>query len=118
MFCPSGWDDQHLVPYVFWSLHGVPEDLARSLGKDATLNDILQMLDEPYGMVMTFKTLSKEFYSLKQGSRENVAELRVHLSQQLRVSGKDPTGEHRGDEVKSLLGRHEPQIPMNAGPKC
>ena len=37
-----GWDDQHLLPYVFWSLLGFPGDLARSLGKDATLNDILQ----------------------------------------------------------------------------
>ena len=54
-------------------------------GKDATLTDILQMLDLHYGMVMTFKALSKELYSLKQGSRENVAEFRVHLSQQVQI---------------------------------
>ena len=67
IFCCLGWDDQHLLPYVF-----------QSLGKDATLTDVLQMLDEHYGMLMVFDTLSKELYSLKQGSRENGAEFRVH----------------------------------------
>ena len=38
-----GWDDQHLLPYVFHSLQGFPGDLVQSLGKDATLSDILQM---------------------------------------------------------------------------
>ena len=62
---------------------GFPGDLARSLGKDDTLTDILQTLDEHYGVVMTFTTLSKELFSLKQGSVENVAEFRVCLSQQV-----------------------------------
>ena len=65
IFHHLGWDDQHLLPYVFWSLQGFPGDLARSLGRDATLNDILQMLDEYYGVMMTFSALSKELYSLK-----------------------------------------------------
>ena len=56
------------------SSKGFPGDLARGLGEDATLPDILQTLDEHYGMVMTFNAHSKELYSLKQGSRENVAE--------------------------------------------
>ena len=60
-------------------------DLARSLGKDTTLNDVLWVLDEHYGMVMTFDTLSKELYSLKQGSGENVAKFRVHLSWQVQI---------------------------------
>ena len=34
---------------------------------------------------MTFHTLSKELYSLKQGMGENVAEFRVHLSQQVQI---------------------------------
>ena len=68
IFCCSGWDNQHLLPYVFWLLQGSLGDPARSLGEDATLNDILQMLDEHYGVVMMFDTLSKELYSLKQGS--------------------------------------------------
>ena len=29
-----GWDNQHLVPYVFWSLQGFPGHLGRSLGED------------------------------------------------------------------------------------
>ena len=46
IFCSLGWDDQHLLLSVFQSLQGFPGDLARSLGKDATLNDVPQMLDE------------------------------------------------------------------------
>ena len=34
-------------------------------------------------MMMMFDALSKELYSLKPGSGENVAEFRVHLSQQV-----------------------------------
>ena len=45
IFCHLGWDDQHLLPYIFWSLQGFPADLARSLGEDDTLTDILQTLD-------------------------------------------------------------------------
>ena len=40
------------------------------------------MLAEHYGVVMTFDILSKEPYSIKQGSWENVAEVGVCLSQQ------------------------------------
>ena len=60
--------------YVFRSLQGFPGDLASSLGEDATLGNVLWMLDEHYGVMMTFDALSKELYSLKQGTGENVAE--------------------------------------------
>ena len=83
MFHHSGWDDCHLLPYVFRSLQGFLGDLARSLGEDATMSYVLQMLDEHYGVVMIFNALSKELYSLKQGMGENVAEFRVCLSQQV-----------------------------------
>ena len=43
------------------------------------------MLDEHYGKVTMFNALSKELYSLKQGSGENVARFRVHLSQQVQI---------------------------------
>ena len=85
VFHNSGWDDWHFVPYVFRSLQGFLGDLARSLDKDATLGDVLQTLDECYGVVMTFNTLSKVFYSLKRGMGENVAEFRVHLPQQVQI---------------------------------
>ena len=117
IFCHLGWDNQHLLPYVFQSLQGFLGELTRSLGKNTTLNDVPQTLDEHYVMVMTFDTLSKELYFLKQGSGENVAEFGVHLSQQVQIlSGKDPTRAHRGDEVRSLLWGPEPQILMNVGP--
>ena len=77
--------DQYLLPYVIWSLQGFLGDLARSLGQDATLTDVLQMLDEHYGMMMTFNTLSKENYSLKQDSGENVAKFKVCLLQQVQI---------------------------------
>ena len=66
IFHCSGWDDQHLLLHVLWSLQGFLGDLARSIGDDAALNDILQMLNKHYGMVITFDALSKETYSLKQ----------------------------------------------------
>ena len=46
IFHQSEWYYQHLLPYIFCSLQGFLGDVARSLGKDATLNDVLQMLDE------------------------------------------------------------------------
>ena len=85
MFHHSSWDDHYLLPYVFRSLQGVPGDLARSLGEDATLGDVLQILDEHYGVVMTFNALSKELHSLKQGMGENVTEFGVCLSQQVQI---------------------------------
>ena len=74
-----------MLPYVFRTLQGYPGDLARSLGKDATLGNVIQKLDEHYGIVVTFNTLCKELYSLKQGMGENMAEFRVCLSQQIQI---------------------------------
>ena len=81
----SGLDDQHFLPYALHLLQGFLGNVARSLGKDATLNDVLQMLDEHYGVVMMFDVLSKEFCSLKQGLSENVAVIGVHLLQQVLI---------------------------------
>ena len=85
MFCCSSLDDCHLLPFVFRSLQGFPRNLVRSLGEDATLSDVLHVLDEHYGVMMTFDTLSKELYSLKQGMGENEAEFGVCLSQQAQI---------------------------------
>ena len=43
------------------------------------------MLEEHYGMLMTFDALSKELYFLKKGSGENVAKSGVHLLQQIQI---------------------------------
>ena len=48
------------------SLQGCLGDFTRSLGEDGILDNVIQMLDEDYGVVMTFDILSKELYSLKQ----------------------------------------------------
>ena len=85
IFCHSGWDNQHLLPYVFLSLQGFLGDLARSLGEDATLINILQALDGHYGMVMMFNALSTELHFLKQGSGENVTGFGVCLLQQVQI---------------------------------
>ena len=102
IFCHSGWDDQHLLPYIFQSLQRFLEDLTRSLGEDATLTNMLQMLDEHYGMVMMFDALSKELYSLKQGSRENVAEFRVHISQQGQILQSEYLGRIQQEHVEQM----------------
>ena len=85
IFLQSGWDDQHF--YLTSSAHckGCLGNLARNLGKDATLSDILQMLDKHCVVVMMLNVLSKELYSLKQGLSENVAEFGVCLSQQVQI---------------------------------
>ena len=102
IFCPSGWGDWHLLPYLFQSLQGFPGDLARSLGEDATITDVLQKLDKHYGMVMMFDPLRKELYSLKQGSWENVAEFRVHLSQQVQILKSEYLGRIQQEQMEEM----------------
>ena len=65
IFCWSGWDDQHLLLYIFHPLQVFLGNLACRLRKDAILSDVLQMLDKHYGVIMMFDALSKELYSLK-----------------------------------------------------
>ena len=102
IFCQSGWDDWHLLPYIFHSLQGFLGNLARSLGEDATLSDVLQMLDEHYGIVMTFYTLSNKLYSLKQGSGENVAEFGVCLLQQVQILQSEYPGRIQSEHVEEM----------------
>ena len=102
IFCCSGWDDQHLLPYIFQSLQGFLGDLTRNLGEDATLNDILQLLDKHYGVVMTFDALSKELCSLKQGSGGNVAEFRVCLSQQVQILQSKYPGRIQQEHIEEM----------------
>ena len=102
VFHHSGWDDQHFLLYIFWSLQGLSGDLVRSLGEDTTLNDILLMLDEHYGVVMTFDTLSKELNSLKQGSGENVAKFGVHLSQQVQILQSEYLGRIQPEHIEEM----------------
>ena len=83
--CCSSWDDHHLLPYVLRSLQGVQGDIARSLGEDATLGNVLQTLDRHCGAMMTFNALSKELYSLKQGMEKNVAKSGECLFQQVQI---------------------------------
>ena len=98
----SGWDDQHLLPYIFHSLQGFPGNLAKSLGKDATLSDILQKLDEHFGVVMIFNALSRELYSLKQGLNENVAEFSVYLSQQVQILQSEYPGRIQQEHMEEM----------------
>ena len=37
LFCQCPWDDQNFLPYIFCSLQGFLDNLARSLGEDAIL---------------------------------------------------------------------------------
>ena len=110
IFCWSGWDDQHLLPYVFHLLQGFLADLAWSLGKDATLNDILQTLDENYGLIMRFKALSKELYSLKQGSSKNIAEFTVHLLQQVQIHQTVSPGRIQLEHVEDMKHDHSMRV--------
>ena len=106
IFCHLGWDDQHLLPFVFWSLQGFPGDLARSLGEDATLNDVFKTLGKHYSIVMAFNTLSKDLYSLKQGSGENVAEFGVHFSQQVQILQSEYLGRIQQEHIEEIKQGH------------
>ena len=106
MFCHSGWDVCHLLCYVFRSLQVFLGDLTRSLGENATLGDILQMLDEHYGVVMTSNALSKELYSLRQGMGENVAKCKVHLSQQVQILQMEYPGRIQQEHVEEVKWDH------------
>ena len=101
-----GWDDQHLLPYVIWSLQGFLGDPARSLGEDTTLNDVLQTPDEHYGVVMTFDALNKELYSLKPGSGENMTEFGVHLSQQVQILQLEYLGRIQQEHIEEMKRDH------------
>ena len=100
------WDDQHLLPYVFQSLEGFPGDLSMSLGKDATLTDVLQTMDKHFGIEMMSNTLRKELLSLKQGSGKNVAEFRMCLSQQVQILQSEYPGRIQQEHVKDMKQDH------------
>ena len=106
IFKQSVWDDLHLLPYIFCSLQGFPGDLARSLGEDATLSDVLQTLDKHYGVIMTFNTLNKELYSLKQGTGEIVAEFGVCLSQKVQILQSDYWGRIQLEHIEEMKHDH------------
>ena len=109
----SGWDNQHLLSYIFHPFQGFPGDLALNLGKwYYSLSDILQMLEKHYGVIMMFDSLSKELYSLKQALGENIAEFGVHLSQQVwilqleypgRIQPKHMEGWSVTDSMRALI---------------
>ena len=94
------------LPYIFHSLQVFLGDLARSLGKDPPLSDVLQMLDEHYRVVMMFHALSKELFSLKQGLGENVAEFGVCLSQQVQILQSECLGRIQLEHVEEMKHDH------------
>ena len=64
------------------------------------------MLDEHYSIMMTFNTLSKELYSLKQGSRENVDKFRVCLSQLVQILQSDYLGRIQQEHMEDMKQYH------------
>ena len=73
---------------------------------NATLGNVLQMLDKHYGAVMTFDALSKKLYSLKQRMGENVAEFRVHLSQQVQILQMEYPSRIQQEHVEEMKWDH------------
>ena len=65
-----------------------------------------QMLDKHYGVVMTFNTLSKELYSLKQDSAEIVAMFRVCLSQQVHILQSEYPGRIQQEHMEEMKQDH------------
>ena len=73
------------------------------------------MLDEYYGIVMMFDALSKELYSLKQGSGENVANFGVCLSQQVWILQSEYLG---GIQQKHVEEMKQDGFYKGLNPKC
>ena len=93
----------------------------RSLGEDATLGNILWTLDEHYGVMMTSDTISKELYSLGQGTGDNVAEFRVCLSQQVQILQMEYPGRIQQEHVEEVKWDHfyeglSPNVSADVGP--
>ena len=95
-----------MLPYILCLLQGFLGNLATSLGEGATLNDVLQMSDKHYSVVMTFYTLSKELYSLKQGLNLNVAESGVHLLQQVQILQSEYPGRIQPEYMEEMKSNH------------
>ena len=96
---------------AFATLHllltaGIPRWSSQELGEDATLNDVLQILDEHYDVIMMFDILSKELYSLKQGSSENVAEFGICLLQQVQILKSEYPGRIQPEHVEEMKHAH------------
>ena len=51
---------------------------------------------------LTFNTLSKELYSIKQGSRENVAKFRVCLLQQFQILQSEYPGRIQQEHMEEM----------------
>ena len=83
-------------------MQGFPGDLARNLGKDTTLNDVFQMLDEHYVVVMIFDALSKELYSLNQGPQENITEFGVCLLQHIQIFQSEYLGRIQQKHIEEV----------------
>ena len=64
------------------------------------------MLDEHYGMVRTINALSKELYSLNQGSGEYVAKFGVHLSQQAQIPQLEYLGRIQQEHIEEMKWDH------------
>ena len=60
------------------------------------------MLDEHYGVIMTFNGFSKELYSLKQGLDENVVEFRVCLLQQVQILKSEHRGRIQPEHIEEM----------------
>ena len=106
MFSCSGWDDSQLLPYAFMSLQGLMGDLLRSLGKDATMGNVLEMLDQHYGVMMTFDALSKGALFPQAGNGENVAKFRICLSQKVQIFKTEYPSRIQQEHVEEVKQEH------------
>ena len=64
------------------------------------------MFDKHYGIVMMFDALSKELYSLKQGSGENVAKFGVCLLQQVQILQLEYLGRIQLEHIEEMKWDH------------
>ena len=71
--------DDALLAAAYRSLRGKPGVLARSLGRNITLDGLIQGMDKYFGRVSDFNSLMTALYQLKQNPNEAVRDYAVRL---------------------------------------
>ena len=102
--------DESLLPHVYQSLQGFPGELAHSLKKVPSLDDLLAKLDDYFRVVEELDAMNRHLYTIKEGTQDGVAEFAMRLCCQIRaIQGKYPweIPEMEESEIKRawFLGR-------------
>ena len=76
----ANYSDDQILAEAFSTLKGEPAELVQDLGEDATLDEMMEVLDGHYGNVLDYDALNSELYTMKQAFSESVTAFGVRVS--------------------------------------